>query len=312
MQNIIYEICNKNFGVYPAKVEECKIGFSNYVYSVELHGQKYMVRCNDSMNAYKETIYLLNELSKINLPVPKIIANGYYRDYAYLILTYIQGQDIGEVYTTLTPKQKQQIALDVIQIQNRVAELDVRMLSAEWAWEKFIDEMLETAKDRIASNAYFDFEKVNRLYREKYKLDTYFMKISPKAYLDDISTKNLIINNGKLSGIIDIDNIGIGDKLTFVALTYIALLNMEYDTDYVKYLLKYMNISQEEQKAFFFYSLLYCVDFMGERGMTFAGRKVEVNSLVIQRLNGIYDELWSKWLKCLENHMDTENFLTLI
>ncbi len=39
-------------------------------------------------------------------------------------------------------------------------------------------------------------------------------------------------------GIIDIDRMGIGDKLMYVALMNMALLNMEYDTDYVKYILK--------------------------------------------------------------------------
>lgn len=41
-------------------------------------------------------------------------------------------------------------------------------------------------------------------------------------------------------GIIDIDQMGIGDKLMYVALTNMALLNMEYDTDYVKCILKEM------------------------------------------------------------------------
>ena len=62
---------------------------------------------------------------------------------------------------------------------------------------------------------------------------------------------------------------GIGDKLTFVALTNIALLNMECDTDYVDYILEEMQLNETEKKAFFFYSLLYCVDFMGERAPRF-------------------------------------------
>lgn len=55
--------------------------------------------------------------------------------------------------------------------------------------------------------------------------------------MDDISTKNLLIYEGKVSGIIDIDWMGLGDMLTFVALTKVALLNMDSDTKYIDYLL---------------------------------------------------------------------------
>ena len=42
---------------------------------------------------------------------------------------------------------------------------------------------------------------------------------------------------------------------------------------------------------------MYCVDFMGERGMTFNGRKVEVSTEVISRLNRIFDRLWAEWVR---------------
>lgn len=133
------------------------------------------------------------------------------------------------------------------------------------------------------------------------QLEEYFSGIKPVAYLDDISSKNLLIHRGRISGIIDIDWIGIGDKLTFVALTYMALLNLEYDTDYVKYILDEMQIRDVERKAFVFYTLMYCIDFMGERGMHFGDKKVEVNEQIIDRLNGIYDKLWCEWKRvCLQ------------
>ena len=89
--------------------------------------------------------------------------------------------------------------------------------------------------------------------------------------------------------------------MTFVALTYMALLNLEYDTDYVKYILDEMQIRDVERKAFVFYTLMYCIDFMGERGMHFGDKKVGVNEQIIDRLNGIYDKLWCEWKRvCLQ------------
>lgn len=86
-----------------------------------------------------------------------------------------------------------------------------------------------------------------------------------------------------------------GDKLTFAALTYMALLDLQYDADYVEYVLEEMQAGDVERKAFIFYTLMYCVDFMGERGMQFMGKTIEVNEQIINRLNGIYDKLWRKW-----------------
>ena len=168
-------------------------------------------------------------------------------------------------------------------------------ITDEWSWVSFVDGMLENAEKLITRNVYFDVQKVARLREQKVYLEKYFAEVKPAAYLDDISTKNLLIHNGRLSGIIDIDQIGAGDDLTYIAMTYVALLNMDCETDYVEYLLKERGCTASEMKAFWFYSLLYCVDFMGERGTQFGDKKIEVNDEIVNNLNKIYDTLWKKW-----------------
>ncbi len=73
--------------------------------------------------------------------------------------------------------------------------------------------------------------------------------------------------------------------LTFAALTRVALLNMDLDTKYVDYLLDEIHPNAIEYKAFVFYCLLYCVDFMGERGMQFLDKEIPVNEGIVKRLN---------------------------
>ena len=90
----------------------------------------------------------------------------------------------------------------------------------------------------------------------------------------------------------DIDEIGYGDRLTYVALMRIALLNMGYDAMISDFILEEMRVTDVERRAELFYALLYCVDFMGERGMKFNGMKVHVDGAVIERLNNIYNVLW--------------------
>lgn len=295
-EDLISQLCVECFSEKPGAVKRYGTGIGNYVFYAECAGERYIVRCSDEPGAYTDTVYWLDRLNGIQIPVPKVIRQGMFRGYAYLILSYFEGQDIGFVYPRLTPTEKRAIAKEVVRIQERVAALELEDIGPDWSWYTFIRDMLDRAEARITGNGYFDPEKVERLRGQAGWLDEYFRGIRPVAYLDDISSKNLIIHNGKISGIIDVDWMGVGDCLTYVALTNMALLNLEYDTDYVACILEEMGLDETQKKAFIFYTLLYCVDFMGERGMTFMDKTVEVSREIIDRLNGIYDRLWEQWI----------------
>lgn len=296
-EQIISRICLKCLAQSPHAIQRCAVGQGNYVYIVECGAAKYVVRCSTESCAYKDSIHWLQKLEAIDIPVPKVIGAGRFEEYEYLVLSYFEGKDIGLVYQQLTVEEKKAIAKEIVQLQNKVATLEVEDVAADWSWFGFVEYMLERAEERIAQNGYFDVEKVERLRNAKDRLDEYFASIKPTAYLDDISSKNLLIHGGKISGIIDIDWMGIGDKLTYVALTQMALLNLEYDTDYVDFILEEMRVNETEKQAFLFYTLMYCVDFMGERGMQFMDKKVEVNQQIVDRLNYIYDKLWMEWIR---------------
>ncbi len=293
-EKIISRLCLECFSKFPMSIERCGVGQGNFVFIVEYPHTKYIVRCSLECNAYENTVYWLKKLSSIEIPVPKIIEKGKFEKYEYLILSYIDGKDIGLVYAQLKEEDKKAIAKEIVNIQNKVAALELENIAPDWSWRAFINYMLERAGKRIAQNGYFEVEKVERLWKQAEQFEEYFAGVKPVAYLDDISSKNLLIHNGRISGIIDIDWMGIGDRLTYVALTNMALLNMGYDIDYVIYILEEMQVNAIEKKAFWFYTLMYCVDFMGERGVQFMDKTVEVNEQIIRKLNGIYDRLWDE------------------
>lgn len=292
---IITQICRDVFSESPAAIHRFSEGIGNYVFCVEFTAGKYILRCNAEIGCYKETVYWMQKLRELHVPVPEVIACGRLRGYDYLFLSYLEGQDIGMVYTHLTAADKRTVAKEVVGIQNAVASLELEQDMQGWSWVTFVHDMLDRAEMRIAENGYFSINKVQLLRQEATKLYEYFSGIKSVAYLDDISSKNLLIHDGHVSGIIDIDWMGVGDRLTYVALTNMALMNLGYSTDYVFYILEEMNPSKIQRKAFLFYTLMYCVDFMGERGMTFLDKKVPVNPQIVDRLNGIFDALWKQW-----------------
>lgn len=293
--NLISQLCYKYCGSIPIDITRCTEGIGNYVYICSFPNTKCVVRCSCEPNAYSDTIHWLEKLYALGVPVPKILDHGQFHNFQYLILSYIEGSDLGILYPQLTDVDKRTIAEEIVCIQSKVAALDVGNVEPDWSWHSYIQYMLDRARERISLNGFFDPKKVDSLLPLMNELSSYFSSVKPIAYLDDISSKNLIIHNGHISGIIDVDWMGIGDKLTYVALTNIALLNLDYDTAYVRYILEAMQPSDLAKKAFLFYSLMYCVDFMGERGMVFVGKKVDVNQQIIFRLNSIYDHLWCQW-----------------
>ena len=229
-----------------------------------------------------------------------ITDHTYYRQritlHSYLILSYIRGDDIGNVYCKLNDSEKKQIAKEVVKIQRKVSRLDIHA-DMEWTWNCFVDKMLNRAEKRIKRKNYFDFNKIYIIKKLQQEIQEYLDKVPIAPYLDDISTRNLLIYEGNVSGIIDIDWMGFGDMLTFVALTRVSLLNMDLDTKYIDYLLDEIRPNTIEYKAFIFYCLIYCVDFMGEIGMQFLDKTIPVNENIIERLNDIFDFLMEEWDK---------------
>lgn len=281
------------------QIERCGIGIANYVFIVSTESEKFILRCSKDENAYKDTVYWLNKLSECEIPIPIVLSEGKYKEYFYLILSYIRGDDIGNVYCKLKDSEKKQIAKDVVEIQRKVSRLDVRV-DVAWTWNCFVDEMLNRAEERIKRKNYFDVNKIYIIKKLQQEIRGYLNTVQPTPYLDDISTKNLLIYEGKVSGIIDIDWMGFGDMLTFVAMTKVALLNMDLDTKYIDHLLVEIHPNITEYKAFLFYCLIYCVDFMGERGMQFLDKTIPVNESIIKRLDGIFDILMEEWNRRFE------------
>ena len=235
-------------------------------------------------------------MSVCEIPIPIVLSEGKYKDYSYLILSYIRGDDIGNVYCKLNDSEKKQIAKEVVKIQRKVSRLDIHA-DMEWTWNCFVDKMLNRAEKRIKRKNYFDFNKIYIIKKLQQEIQEYLDKVPIAPYLDDISTRNLLIYEGNVSGIIDIDWMGFGDMLTFVALTRVSLLNMDLDTKYIDYLLDEIRPNTIEYKAFIFYCLIYCVDFMGEIGMQFLDKTIPVNENIIERLNDIFDFLMEEWDK---------------
>ena len=116
--------------------------------------------------------------------------------------------------------------------------------------------------------------------------------MKPTCFLDDITTKNVIINNGVLSGIVDVDSLAFGDSLLTVALTKVSLLSSGYDTEYTDYWTERLDLDTKQKKALDLYSAIFCLDFLSEEGQVFNKKKsTNVNSKRVNVLINLLNKI---------------------
>jgi len=296
---IALEILHNELNIIPALVTRFPTGYCHCVYYVKTDIGEYVLRVTNSKWHYDGSVKWLNELIPLEIPIPQMLKYGQYKDVYYALITYIHGRDIGEVYHTLNSTQKHEIVKEIAEIQRKVATLPPSKIDDYENYShasriKGIENRIQWARKNITINKVFDPAVCDAVADLLCTFKDYLANVKPVAFLDDISTKNVLIHNGKLAGIVDIDEMGYGDPLEVVGLMNMALLAMNADTKYVDYWLDEMHACAMQRKAMMFYSLISCIGFMGERGTKFDnGKAVPVNQDEVALFNTIYHGLIS-------------------
>lgn len=99
--------------------------------------------------------------------------------------------------------------------------------------------------------------------------ETGLAAVEPRAFFDDATTKNVLIHEGRFSGLVDLDWLCFGDRLYTIALTRMSLLESGGDLDYIEFLCAEEGVGDGRRRLLSFYTLAFCVDFMGGLGMKF-------------------------------------------
>lgn len=282
--DIALKILNDVLNINPIKITRFTNGYCHSVYYVKDIDNEYVLRITNKENKeyYYGSIKWLSKLASLDIPVPKILKHGQFDEVFYTLISYINGKDLGEVYHTLNDVEKQNIVKELSIIQKKVSLLTKSEKfgypnskdNSFSTWIEYLKSLIDRSYIRIKQNNIFNVDVCNNVLEMMNSLREYFVKVEPTPFLDDITTKNVLIHEGKLSGIVDIDEICYGDPLLVIGLTNMALLGMEADTKYIGFWLDEINANEIQRKVVKFYTLLYCLDFMGEQGMQFSNDNV--------------------------------------
>jgi len=275
------EIARLHSGHPPGRVARFPTGLSRYVYDVvTADGARLVVRIGtvESRPQFAGARYWSRILRPLGVRLPELLDEGEHRGFPYLVLERLAGDDLEIVYSKLTREEKRAIASEICRTQRIVHTLPEGKgfgyaLSDEGpfqeTWASALDRLLARSRARIEATRQVGTDPVDRVQRQARRFAAYLDCVRPTPFLDDTTTKNVIVYQGRLSGIVDVDWVCFGDPLFTVALTRTALLSMGENLDYTDYWCELLELTPEQHEIIRFYTALFCVDFMSELGQPF-------------------------------------------
>ena len=302
----VEEITERIFDEKAAEIERFPTGNCHFVFDVRTqNGRKFVVRIAKPENRgfLRNAIYWNKLLRPKGVPLAEILACDLDDpDFPFIILERLKGKDLGLIYNQLTKAEKKSLAIQMSKIQEIAATLpkannfgfagNYETDTFCRTWTDVLRKSLTRSRQRIRQIGLFKAEAVDKVEEKIAGFESYFSQIEPIAFLDDMTTKNVIVNNGKLSGIVDVDWICFGDNLFTAALTRMSLLSTNDDLDYIEFWCDAMNLNAQRKKVLDFYTALFCVDFMSEIGHAFNKEKpLQIDEERFARFHSILDNL---------------------
>lgn len=305
-QTNIKDIVEKTMKMSVSSVKRFPTGLCHYVYDVKTNKQNLVVRVAhpDNSKYLEGALFWYEKLKPKGVPLPEI----YYRDikaqhspYHFYIMDRLDGTDLGNIYSRLSTVDKNKLTDEIVSIQNKVAELprgkgfgEVYTDKDKFEYQNWSDFFYkgEESKKTLKRLGIFNPKYADILQNEIEKHTSYFNQVKSIPFLDDITTKNIIINeNNDLSGIVDVDFMTYGDKIFNIALTRMSLLASQDKTDYIDIWCQKEGLNDEQYEALRLYTLSHCVGFMCEVGQSFNKDDVKVDMKKVEHLKRVFDFL---------------------
>ncbi|MEA2710601.1 MAG: hypothetical protein QOF78_3202 [Phycisphaerales bacterium] len=291
-----------------AAAQRLPTGAGNWVYEVvSAGGRRVVIRILRSHEECKSGVYWSQTLRPLGVPLPEMIAHHVGggddgTDRSWMVLERLPGTDLEHTHAALTPEQRRDVADGVVRAQQIVAS-SVPMGGGfgyvpwprDWphkTWADVVRRELAHGREHIARVGVVDPRQVDRVESLMPRFADDLAGVRPIPFLDDTTTRNVIVHDGRLSGIVDVDSICYGDVLFTVGLTRMALLNMNQPTAYTDHWLTRLGATAEQHRVVTFYTACFCINFLGEQGQQFnlpAPRQVDPRE--VARLESILDRL---------------------
>lgn len=263
-------------------------GDQNFVFAVTTANSEYVIRMTDEghKQKFQAAIYWQKMLIPLGVPLAEFIQTdleGKYSLFPALLMKRLLGNDLVNVYPSLTDAEKKSLASEIIKIQALVTVLpegpgfgitDSYEHAHEFkTWYEFLMQRLQFFEEQVKNNKVFDPEKISKVIAIAKNIADDLKTIPATPFLWDASERNVLIHHGKITGIVDVDELCFGDPLFVIALTSTALELEKQDTVYTDYWTKLLSLDQKALMRLTFYKLFYAAAFMRKHSIQTANSK---------------------------------------
>lgn len=269
-------LVSDTLGVEPLSAERMTLTHSgNTIYDVALPGRNVIVRLRGSdKDTLSKTTHNIRALAGLGLPIPRIVAadtSKTHYPFSYVILEKIPGRDLLYELSGMTRPQMTRLAEQIVAVQRAVGTLPqgtgfgwghVDEGGTESGWFDVLRPDVERLPRKPDATPQSDFGV--RIHRQSGRFQPYFNKVIPVCFLEDLTTKNVLLQNGELQGLIDFDCVCFGDPIWMIGLAAGCIAN-DIGLDelfYIEELCRCWELDEEQQQAVAFYAAVRAMEFL--------------------------------------------------
>jgi aminoglycoside phosphotransferase (APT) family kinase protein len=191
-------------------------GHGNIVFSLPQLGM--VAKTSSEISSFAHTVKNIELIRSLDVPVPTVVGMADDGDASVIVLEWLPGMDLGYAMPAMSDAELVDLAHRIDEIQRKVASLGE---GRGFGWTPIgvpgpFSSWLGVVKR--------DFGRLPDRARKKldpilFRWSDDLLAIPATPFLDDITVKNVIVHEGRLSGIVDLDFICFGDPLYWLALT---------------------------------------------------------------------------------------------
>jgi aminoglycoside phosphotransferase (APT) family kinase protein len=287
-----------------AQITRFPTGLRHFVFqAVSGEGQRIVVRVSrrEDVGIVNDSLYWSDTLRPLGVPLPKIL----YADvtlarhpFPFSILERLPGRDLCFEVGNLKQDELRGLVHRLSTVQAIVTDLPLGRGYGfsprregpfpHDRWRDVIASSMARSRKRIRDAGIVSENHVDRVEAASDRLLAYFASVPPTPFLHDITTKNVIIEGARLTGIVDVDDLCFGDPLLLVGLIRVALLANGHSPAYADAWVQILQLDTDQQEALDFYTALFCLDFMAELGHSFnRARAAPVDKAYVEHLEGL-------------------------
>ena len=272
----IFALVRQTLGEEPLGVQRMTLTHSgNTIYDVRLADRHAMVRLREGdSRAFANTAHNIQALAALGLPVPRVLAADTSQSiypFSFLILEKLPGRDLLYELPLMTREQMTRLARHIVDVQRAVATLP---LGTGFGWgavgqggpESVWFDVLQPDDTPLPSDPGGTPLRAfqSRLHQQKLRFQPYFRAVAPVCFLEDLTTKNILLHEGELQGLIDFDQVCFGDSLWMVGLTAGCIVNDIGDRElfYVDELCRSFDVTAEQRAVVTYYAAKRALEFL--------------------------------------------------